>query len=115
MQFVLAGFSEETGFRVFAFEGIDADRTRSAFSVRTNLALTRRYGIRLQELPLLCQGLLERRDQSDDARAYTFTEAEMMLHAKSCAVEREARLQSKAAQKVVSKQVGTAWRSPAQQ
>jgi hypothetical protein len=90
MQFILTGFTPDTGFRVFAFEGIAADRTRTEFTVRTDLSLIRRYGIRVQELPLLCRGLLERRDEGQQERTLTFTEEEMRAHAKSCAAERDA-------------------------
>lgn len=48
MQFILTGFSEITGCRVFAFDGIAEDRTRGSFTVKADLALTRRYGIRLR-------------------------------------------------------------------
>lgn len=42
MQFVLTGFIPDTGFRVFAFDGIAEDRSRTGFTVRTDLALIRR-------------------------------------------------------------------------
>jgi hypothetical protein len=87
-QFILQGFSEVTGFRIFAFEGITADRTRAEFTVKTDLALTRRYGIRLQELPLLCRAVLERLHEGGEARAFTYTEADMCVYA-SCAAARE--------------------------
>jgi len=90
MQFLLTGFTPDIGFRVFAFEGVDADRKRTEFTVRTDLALIRRYGIRMQELPLLCRGLLERRDEAGENRALTFTEEEMRKHADHCAAERDA-------------------------
>lgn len=113
MQFILTGFTQDLGFRVFAFEGIGEDRTRTVFVVRTDLALTRRYGIRLQELPLLCRGLLERRDESEQERTFTFSEAEMLSHANSCTLEREARQGRKAAHKPPpGKQIGAAWRAP---
>ena len=94
MQFILTGFSEVAGFRIFAFEGIAADRTRAAFTVRTNLALTRRYGIRLQELPLLCRAVLERRE-GEKQRAFTFTEGDMRLHADGVRAREEAARQRK--------------------
>ena len=74
MQFVLTGFTQDIGFRVFAFQGIAEDRTRTPFTVRTDLALIRTFGIRIQELPLLCLGLLERRDESQQEQTMTFTE-----------------------------------------
>ena len=81
MQFILMGFNQDTGFRTFAFQGIAADRTRSDFTVRADLALSRKYGIRVQELPLLCRRLLERDDRGEERRTLTFTEEDMRLHA----------------------------------
>ena len=90
MQFVLKGFIPEQGFRVFAFDGIAEDRTRTEFKVRTDLSLIRTYGIRVQELPLLCRGVLERRDEGEETHTMTFTEEQMRSHASSRAAEREA-------------------------
>ena len=90
MQFVLKGFLPETGFRVFTFDGIAEDRSRTEFQVRADLSLIRTYGIRVQELPLLCRGLLERRDEAEATHVLTFSEAEMRLHADSRTAEREA-------------------------
>jgi hypothetical protein len=95
MQFSLTGFSQDEGFRVFAFEGSTADRTKTKFSVRTDLALIQRYGIRVQELPLLCKGLLDRRDEDDQQRTFVFTEKEMCVYANECARAREAALQKR--------------------
>jgi hypothetical protein len=81
MQFILVGFNQETDFRTFAFQGIAADRTRTDFTVRADLALSRKYGIRVQELPLLCRRLLERDDAGEEKRTLTFTEDDMRLHA----------------------------------
>ena len=72
MQFTLTGFSQVKEFRVFTFEGVAADRSRSAFTVRTDLALARQYAIRIQELPLLCRAVLERHE-GDQIHALTFT------------------------------------------
>src|SRR5712691_10954569 len=88
MQFMLTGFTQETGFRVFAFEGVTADRVRTSFTVRADLALIRRYGIQMQELPLLCRSLLERRDESAGTHLFTFTEEEMRVHATERAAAR---------------------------
>ena len=90
MQFILKGFVPETGFRVFAFEGVADDRSRTEFKVRTDLSLIRRYGIRVQDLPLLCRRLLERRGEGEPTCTLTFTEEEMSIHAKSLAADREA-------------------------
>src|SRR6266571_2978296 len=90
MQFILTGFTQDTGCRVFAFERTGEDRIRVRFTVRADLDLIRRYGIRLQELPLLCRGLLERRDESELKSTLTFTEEQMRLH---CAAAQEAAAQ----------------------
>ena len=94
-QFILKGFSEIEGFRVFAFEGIEANRTRTAFTVKTNLGLTRRYGIRLQELPLLCRAVLEREHLGGEARTFTYTEQDMCDHARLAALREAANKQRK--------------------
>src|SRR5271163_2117001 len=94
MQFVLTGFTQEMGFRVFAFEGIGADRTRTKCTVKAELALIRTYGIRIQELPLLCRGLLDRREEGGESQsltfnALTFTEDEMRVCANERALARD--------------------------
>ena len=85
MQFILTGFTQDLGFRVFAFDRVAADRTKTAFTVRADLAIIRTHGIRIQELPLLCRGLLERLDESEQERTWTFTEEGVRLHADNCA------------------------------
>ena len=109
MQFVLKGFTQDTGFRVFAFDGVAPDRTRTAFTVRTDLALIRRYGIRVQELPLLCRGLLERQE-GEQEYAMTFTEDGMRLHADAQAAERDAAAKRKALHRPPNKPTGSGWR-----
>ena len=90
MQFLITGVTQDTGFRVFAFQGIGTDRTRTEFTVRTDLSLARSYGIAMQDLPLLCRGLLERRSIESDERALTFTEEDMRTHASNCRAEQDA-------------------------
>jgi hypothetical protein len=90
MPSILTGFTQVQGFRVFAFEIKAEDRTRTQFAVRVDLALIRRYGIQLQELPLLCRGMLERRDEGAEHRTLTFTEEQMCLYAKDRVAARDA-------------------------
>jgi hypothetical protein len=90
MQFVLTGFSENAGLRIFKFEGIAADRTRANFSVSADMAASRTHGIRVQELPLLCLKFLEQHDSGARERDLTFTEADMRVYVNNCAAEREA-------------------------
>lgn len=112
MQFTLTGFKQDTGFRVFAFEGTAADRTRTEYTVRADLALTRKYGIQMQELPLLCRGLLERCPEGDVQHAITFTEEEMCMHAQTCREARNAALlkRKSARRPATTNQTGSGWR-----
>ena len=112
MRFILMGFAPDTGFRVFTFQGIDTDHTRTDFSVRADLALARRYGIRLQELPLLCRAFLE--GQEDLARTHdvTFTEADMCRHQRDCAAtQRAAALKKKPPRRPSVENAGSPWRT----
>jgi len=90
MNFLLTGFSSDLGSRVFEFEGVAADKSRTGFSVRADLALIKDFGIRVQELPLLCRRLLEDHNEAAQERVLTFTREHMRLHAELCAAEREA-------------------------
>lgn len=113
MQFILTGFTQDLGCRVFAFERIAEDRARTTFTVRADLALIRQYGIQIQDLPLLCRGLLERNDEAGATRALTFTEEQM----RTCAVERaaakdEAAKRRKAPRRTPVEGLGAAWRAP---
>ena len=115
MQFVLTGFTQDVGFRVFVFERAEEDRTRSKFTVRADLALIRRYNIRLQELPLMCKALLERRIDGDDRHTLVFTEDEMSRHAKDTVAAKDlAASRRKPPRRPTSDKVGTAWRGPQQ-
>jgi hypothetical protein len=113
MQFVITGFTQELGCRVFAFEGIAVDRMRTSFTVRADLALIRRYGIRIQELPLLCRNVLERRDEASETQTFIFTEEEM----RDCATARAAAKDEAAQRKRPPRRhstegLGAAWRAP---
>lgn len=113
MQFILTGFTQDLGCRVFAFERVAVDRVRTVFTVRADLAMIRRYGIQIQELPLLCRGLLERSDEGCGTQALTFTEDEM----RTCAVERaaakdEAAKRRKTPRRTPVEGLGAAWRAP---
>jgi hypothetical protein len=125
MQFILTGFTQETGFRVFAFEGVVVGQIRTVFTVRADLALSRRYGIPMQELPLLCRSLLDRQDEGAhnqdesgekhalDKHALTFSEEEMRACADKRAADRAlAALKRKAPRRPVVENAGAAWRGP---
>jgi hypothetical protein len=112
MQFILTGFRQDTSIRVFAFEGTAPDRTRTEYTVKADLALTRRYGIQTQDLPLLCRRLLDQRGESSRQYAITFTEEEMRLHARACTEAHNAALlrRKPARRPVITSQTGSGWR-----
>ena len=112
MQFVLTGFTPDTGFRIFTFEGIGEDRSRTQFTVRIDLALTRKYGIQMQDLPLLCRGLLDRLDEGEARRLFVFSEEEMQGRAAQRAAEKDAAEKKKAARKTPTNNGGGVWRGP---
>jgi len=56
--------------------------------VRTDLDLIG-VRIRVQELPLLCRALLERRDEAELEHTWIFTEEDMRAYASNCAAERD--------------------------
>jgi|ERR1700689_3584102 hypothetical protein len=113
MQFVLTGFTQDLGFRVFAFEGIGADRIRTKFTVKAELALIRNYGIRIQELPLLCRGLLDRREEGGEIQTLTFTEDEMRVCANERTLARDLAVKKrKTPPKPSGENSATGWRAP---
>jgi hypothetical protein len=112
MQFILTGFTQDMAFRVFAFEGVKADRTRAQYTVRADLGLVRKYGIRVQELPLLCRALLDKCGESEEKRALTFSEDDMQLRARDSALARETAALRKPPRRPAAANIGTAWRVP---
>lgn len=111
MQFILNGFTHDMGFRVFAFECIGEDRVRTKCTVRADLALARRYGIQIQELPLLCRGLLDRRDEGDEIQSLTFTEEQIRACADARAAARDAAaIKRKLRHGPSGENLGAAWR-----
>jgi len=86
MQNTLVGFTHDEGFRVFSFDHRGEDNAPTRWDVRADLALSRTYGIRVQELPLLCRGLLDRNPEVSGVQSLTFAESDM----RACAGERDA-------------------------
>lgn len=105
MQFILVGFRQDRGFRIFGFHGIAPDRSRTTFAVRADITLAQRYEIRLQDLPLLCREYLEHRHVIGAAadspvvekpsRAFTYEEEDMRQYASKRLAIKEAALQKK--------------------
>lgn len=88
MRFSFSGFKQDGGFRVFSYDARGEDGVRLRFTVRVNLEQSRQYGIRLQELPLLCVTVLERRTGNE--RDLIFTEEAMARHVEDAAAAQEA-------------------------
>lgn len=109
MNFILTGFAQDGAFRVFAFEGIAAGQLRVAFTVRADLDLSRRYGIRLQDLPLICREVLEHREDGVQEHAFTFTEEAMRVHANRTAAAREEAAQNRKAPRRPAHTPGSNW------
>ena len=113
MQFILLGFRPDMGFRVFLFEGIANDRTRTVFRIRADLALARKHGIRVQELPLLCREYLEGREEGEEKHAFTFSEADMCLHENTLQAAKDAAAQrKKPPRRPPTTNLGAGWRTP---
>src|SRR5579872_6942827 len=88
LHFLLTGFTQAAGIRTYAFEG-RIDARRIDYTVAVDLALIPGYGIRIQDLPLLCRELLQQREQPDEISAVVFTEQRMRGHAEKLAIARE--------------------------
>jgi hypothetical protein len=113
IQYVLRGFSQGADLRVFTFEVIAAGREKEVFTVSADLSMTRRYGIRIQELPLLCRSVLERgHEDGEDKRAFAYSEEEMRSYASDATARELAAKQRKPPRRPVTENVGAAWRVP---
>ena len=111
-QFLLTSFTQAAGIRTYAFEGrIGTQRTD--YKVAVDLALIPRYGIRIQDLPLLCRELLQQQEQSEEPSAVVFTEQRMRCHAEELAVRRvEADHRKKPPRHLASAQAASSWQLP---
>ena len=112
--FILRGFTQESEYRIFEFEGIASDRTRSSFTVRIDMALSRRYGIRLQELPLLCREILDRSPEGEQ-RLFTYTEEDMCARSQQVTAREEEAKRKKYSRPPVAATSTTPWRLPSMQ
>jgi hypothetical protein len=77
MEYLLEHYRQNAALRVFVFDGVSPDRSRSRFTVSVNTALLGRYTISLQELPLLCRRFLEERAIAGGSHTLTFGETDM--------------------------------------
>jgi hypothetical protein len=111
-QFLITGFTQNAGIRIYAFEA-RVDARRAHYTVEVNLALIPGYGIRIQDLPLLCRELLQQRTEPDEISAVVFTEQQMRSHAEKLAIAREnAEHKRKQPKPLANAESETAWRPP---
>ena len=116
MHYILTGFRQDEGFRIFSFQRIEAGQTSTNFTIRADLALAHKYDIRLQELPLLCRALIEQAQEAT-GELMTYSEEDMRLHQNRCVEDlRLAQQRKKAVRRPVPSQVAHTspdWRSEA--
>lgn len=111
-EFLLTGFTQAAGIRIYAFEG-RIEARRIDYKVEVNLALIPVYGIRIQDLPLLCRELLQHREQPDEVHSVVFTEQDMRTHADKLSAAREsAESRKRQPRHLVRADTGNAWRTP---
>lgn len=114
MEFTLTGFRQDRDIRHYRFECTDSHRSRREFTVDADVTLLRKYGIALQELPLLCRHLLEKDAPGSSATVLTFSESLMREHADHCqAVKRAAQDKRKGYRRPPANKPGQGWRGPA--
>jgi hypothetical protein len=112
LQFLLTGFTQTAGIRIYAFEG-KVEARRVDYTVEVDLALLPGYGIRIQDLPLLCRELLQQRVQPDEIKAFVFTEQRMRSRADELSSAREdAERRKKQPRRITTPNPETTYRSP---
>ncbi len=115
MHYILTGFRQDAGFRVFSFQRVEQGQTSTDLTIRADLALAQKYEIRLQELPLLCRGFLEQTQMGTEEGLMTYTEEAMRLHQGRCAEDLKiAQLRKKAIRRPIPTPVNHTsphWRS----
>ncbi len=113
MNFTFTGFTQEAGFRLFAFEVITVEKTKTRYRVKVDTSLLGKYGIKVQELPLLCRRLLDKHENEKDISTSTliFTEAEMCLQQSERAAILNANALKKKAMHRPPSAAGVAWRT----
>jgi hypothetical protein len=109
MHFVLTGFRQSDHTRRYYFDAIEKEHERQQVTVSADVDLARRYGISLQELPLLCLRLLE---GHRNAASISFAEPEMVRWAADKRAAR-AEVENRPARRrpISSSVAGQAWRS----
>ena len=95
MEFVFTGFNQKDTTRLYAFQRVDTDRSRTDYAVTTDVTLAFKHKIPLQDLPLLCRALLEGKEPSPPGTVI-FTEKDMLAFVHRRSAERDEVLRKKA-------------------
>jgi hypothetical protein len=117
MVFVLTGVVHQSNARRFTFESGRNASDRARIVVDVDLELARKYGIPLQELPLLCLHLLEGRNEAEGrtrgaGEMLEFAESEMIDYAnRRIEANASAERKRRARRTPKSNLVGQAWRT----
>lgn len=81
MEYVLTGVEHSGNIRLYAFAEVEHDSRRTGLSVAVDINVLRKYGIPIQELPLLCRFFLKDQRGAGSERDLTYGEAEMIKYA----------------------------------
>lgn len=111
MNFTFTGFSQEAEFRLFAFEGISTEKVKTKHKVKVDISLLGKYGIKVQELPLLCRRLLDKHENDIDTSTLIFTEAEMCVQQSERIATMNANAQKRKTMHKPPSAAGVAWRT----
>lgn len=110
---MLTGFSQDAGIRQFAFENVAPRRDKVTYRVRVDTSLSKKYGIRIQELPLFCRKLLDKFASELTVHTLVFPEEEMQLIASDRLRGQNAdKRVLRTPRKPLSSIHGMAWRGP---
>jgi hypothetical protein len=110
MEFTLTGFQQEREIRHYTFQSLEGGRTSRGLTVNVDVGLLRKYGIALQDVPLLCRRLLEKQSLDPSVKVLTFSEELMREHADHCeALKRAAEERKKAYRHHRSPEAGKGW------
>jgi hypothetical protein len=80
MKFALTTFRQDGSFRVYSFTEKPRGKEYVTYLVRADVDTARRWGISLQELPLLCCRALEDQVPTGELHTITFTPRDMQQY-----------------------------------
>lgn len=88
MRFALTGFYQNYNIRRYLFQGIGEGGRRTDWNVDVDLTMLQRYGIPIQEAPLLCSVALAAQAIHDKSQTFMIPESHLRARAAERASER---------------------------